>query len=65
MSDPSIVSTVAGPFDQKRLDALFDTIKDQEPDAIVKFEGQDLLVKFGMYLYEFVAGELSKRNGGL
>lgn len=56
------VQTVAGPFDRKRLDALKETIKDQDRDSAVNFEGQELLVSFGEYLAEFVEIELGKRN---
>lgn len=52
------VHTIAGPFDRKRADALAEAIKDQERDATVKFEGQDLLVGFGVHLFGFVDGEL-------
>lgn len=56
------VQTIAGPFDRKRLDALKETIKDQDRDSTVKFEGNDLLVSFGGYLAEYVELELGKRN---
>lgn len=58
------VSTIAGPFDRKRLDALKETIKDQDRDSTVMFEGQELLVSFGGYLAEYVEMELGKRNTG-
>lgn len=57
------VHTIAGVFDRARADALGEAVKDQERDATVKFEGQDLLVSFGKYLFEFVDGEL--RSDGL
>lgn len=56
------VNTIAGPFDRKRLKALQDVIEGQDPDSVVTFEGNELLVKFGEYLAEFVEGELGKRN---
>lgn len=56
------VNTIAGPFDRKRLDALKETIKDQDRDSTVMFEGQELLVSFGGYLAEYVEMELGKRN---
>lgn len=56
------VNTIAGPFDCKRLDALKETIKDQDRDSTVMFEGQELLVSFGGYLAEYVEMELGKRN---
>lgn len=56
------VHTIAGPFDRKRLEALKETIKDEERDSTVKFEGQDLLVSFGQYLAEYVEMQLGKRN---
>lgn len=57
------VHTIAGPFDRARADALAEVIKDQDRDSTVKFEGNDLLVSFGQYLYEYVDGEL--RSDGL
>ncbi len=57
------VHTIAGPFDRARADALAEAIKDQDRDATIKFEGNDLLVSFGGYLFEFVDGEL--RSDGL
>lgn len=56
------VNTIAGPFDRKRLDALKETIKDQDRDSTVMSEGQELLVSFGGYLAEYVEMELGKRN---
>ena len=56
------INTIAGPFDRARLARLKDTIKDEDRDSTVKFEGQDLLVSFGNYLVEFVEMELGKRN---
>lgn len=56
------VNTIAGQFDRKRLDALKATIKDQDRDSTVMFEGQELLVSFGGYLAEYVEMELGKRN---
>lgn len=58
------IQTIAGPFDRKRLDALKETIKDQDRDSKVNFEGQELLVSFGQYLAEHVEIELGKRNTG-
>lgn len=58
------VNTIAGPFDRKRLAALKETIKDEDRDSTVMFEGQQLLVSFGHYLAEFVEMELGKRNTG-
>lgn len=65
MSDPNKVTTRFGMFDQARLDKLNETIKGQDREAVVKFEGADLHVGFGRYLAEYVEGELSKRNAGL
>ncbi|MDY6949858.1 MAG: hypothetical protein SXG53_29645 [Pseudomonadota bacterium] len=62
MTSEKPVQTIAGPFDRKRLDALKETIKDQDRDSTVMFEGQPLLVGFGYYLAEYVEGELGKRN---
>lgn len=56
------VQTIAGPFDRKRLDALKETIKGEDKDSTVMFEGQELLVSFGGYLAEYVESELGKRN---
>lgn len=56
------VQTICGPFDRKRLDSLQETIKDQDRDSTVMFEGQELLVSFGQYLAEYVGMELGKRN---
>lgn len=56
------VQTIAGAFDRKRLDALKETIKDQDRDSTIMFEGQELLVSFGGYLAEYVEMELGKRN---
>lgn len=56
------VNTIAGQFDRKRLEALKATIKDQDRDSTVMFEGQELLVSFGGYLAEYVEMELGKRN---
>jgi hypothetical protein len=56
------VNTIAGPFDRKRLDALNETLKGQDRDSVVMFEGQELLVSFGNYLAEYVETELGKRN---
>lgn len=65
MSRPGTVHTIFGHFDQARLDRLRETIKGEEPDTDLKFEGADLNVKFGQYLAEHVETELSKRNAGL
>jgi hypothetical protein len=56
------VQTIAGAFDRKRLDALKETIKDQDRESVVMFEGNELLVSFGTYLAEYVETELGKRN---
>lgn len=56
------IQTVAGPYDRKRLDALKETIKDQDRDSMVMFEGQELLVSFAGYLVEYVEGQLGLRN---
>lgn len=56
------VQTIAGPFDRKRLKALKDTIEGEDREAIVMFEGQELLVSFGQYLAEFVETTLGQRN---
>lgn len=56
------VQTIAGPFDRARLDALKATIKGEDRDSVVMFEGNELLVSFGGYLAEFVEMELGKRN---
>lgn len=56
------VQTIAGSFDRKRLESLLETIKDQDRDSTVMFEGQELLVSFGQYLAEYVDMELGKRN---
>lgn len=65
------ISTIAGPFDRIRLQSLKDTLESPEvaeldPSAIVKWEGQDLCIKFGQYLAEYVEEELDRReNAGL
>ena len=56
------VNTICGPFDRKRLAALKDTIEGQDDDTVLLFEGQELLVKFGKYLVEFVEVTLGQRN---
>jgi hypothetical protein len=56
------VQTIAGPFDRKRLDALKETLKDQDRDSTVMFEGQELLVSFCGYLVEYVESQLGQRN---
>lgn len=56
------VSTVAGPFDRKRLDALKEVLKDQDKDSVVMFEGNELLVSYGNYLAEYVSTTLGQRN---
>lgn len=56
------IQTIAGAFDRQRLDKLKETIKDQDRDSVVMFEGQELLVSFGAYLAEYVEMELGKRN---
>ncbi|MEN6333287.1 MAG: hypothetical protein ABFE01_03445 [Phycisphaerales bacterium] len=56
------IQTIAGPFDRDRLAKLKETIKDQDRDSVVMFEGNELLVSFGQYLAEFVEIELGKRN---
>lgn len=64
-------NTIAGPFDRARLKTLTDTLEaaDAEgldPRAIIKFEGQDLVLQFGRYLAEHVETELTKlEDGGL
>lgn len=65
MSDPTKVHTIAGPFDQTRLDALKVTIQGEAKDALVNFESQELHVGFAQFLVQYVESELSKRNGGL
>jgi hypothetical protein len=56
------VQTNAGPFTRKRLESLQAVIKDQDRDAVVQFEGQELLVSYGQYLAEYVEIEFGKRN---
>jgi hypothetical protein len=56
------VQTIAGAFDRKRLDALKETLKDQDRDAVVMFEGNEYLVSYASYLVEYVETELGKRN---
>lgn len=56
------VNTICGPFDRKRLKLLKDTIEGQDDDTTLQFEGQELLVKFGRYLVEFVETTLGQRN---
>lgn len=56
------IHTQAGPFDRKRLARLQETLKDQDRDSVVMFEGQELLVSYGKYLAEYVEMELGKRN---
>lgn len=58
------VHTIAGPFDRKRLKALKETIEGEDREAVVQFEGKELLVSFGQYLAELVELELGKRNTG-
>lgn len=58
------IQTIAGPFDRARLARMKETIKDQDRDSVVMFEGNELLVSFGEYLAEFVEMELGKRNTG-
>lgn len=50
------VNTIAGAFDRNRLTALKEAIADQDRDSVVMFEGNELLVRFGGYLAEFVEG---------
>lgn len=56
------IQTRSGPFDRRRLKALQQTLKDQDRDAVVMFEGSEMLVSYGKYLAEFVEMELGKRN---
>lgn len=56
------VQTNAGPFDRKRLALLKETIKDQDRDSVVMFDGQQLLVSYGQYLAEYIEIEFGKRN---
>lgn len=56
------VQTIIGPVDRKRLDQIKEAIKDQDRDSVVKFEGQDLVVSFAIYLIEFVETKFGQRN---
>lgn len=56
------VQTIAGPFNRARLQLLNETLKDQDRDSVVLFEGQELHVGYGHYLAEFVEIEFGKRN---
>lgn len=58
------VQTIAGPFDRARLAQLKAVIEDQDADAVVHFEGQELSVSFGRYLAEYVEMTLGQRNTG-
>ena len=65
------VHTIAGPFDEARLKTLTETLDQAESEgldrkAIIKFEGQDLVIAFGRHLETFVRGEMEKQeNAGL
>lgn len=56
------VNTICGPFDRERLKLLKQTIDGEDDDTVLQFEGQELLVKFGRYLVEFVEVTLGQRN---
>ena len=56
------IQTIMGPIDRKRLAQIKAAIKDQDRDAVVKFEGADLVVSFASYLIEFVETRLGQRN---
>ncbi len=62
--------TLVGPFDRARLKTLTDTLASPEvaaldPHAVIKWEGQDLVIQFGRYLAEHVEAELTKQDHGL
>ena len=63
------VNTICGPFNRIRYDALCATLDQAEADglgsdAVVLFEGQELLVKFGGYLRQFLDQTFAQRNHG-
>lgn len=62
-----VVRTIAGPFSRDRLARLKRTLDQAREsgmtrDQVTQFEGQDLLISFGEYLYEFVEGEFKKHE---
>lgn len=71
MTTEARTHTIAGPFDRARLKSLTDTLSSPEvaeldPHAIIKWEGRDLVIRFGQYLAQHVENELSKQeNAGL
>ncbi len=59
------VHTIAGPFDRERAESLRKTVEEAET-PVTMWEGQELDVKFGAYLLEFVEVRLGmKGHNGL
>jgi hypothetical protein len=55
------VGTIAGPFDRARAKSLRETIEQSET-PVTMWEGQELDVKFGAYLLEYVEQQLGMRG---
>lgn len=63
------VHTIAGPFDRKRTEALKETLDKAKADGmsrddVTMFEGQEMLISFGEYLFEYVDQQFANRNHG-
>lgn len=62
MTDEKPVQTKWGPWTRDMMNRLKAELKDQDRDAVVMFEGNEVLVSFGNYLVEFLEIEFAKRN---
>ena len=54
-----MISTIAGPFTRQRTEDLRKTLNTatkelRGDEEVIKFEGNDLVIKFGKYLLEFL-----------
>lgn len=63
------VHTIAGAFDRNRYKALKETIKEADKcgisdDEITLFEGQELVIKYGKYLLQYLDQKFAERGHG-
>jgi hypothetical protein len=56
------VQTKWGPMTRAQMESLKTALDGQDRDATINWEGQEVLVSFGLYLVEFVESEFAKRN---
>lgn len=56
------VMTKWGPWTRDMMNRLKEALKDEDRDSSIQFDGNEILVSFGLYLVEFLEGEFAKRG---